>query len=95
MYVLSGKQTTPASGRMTVKRDDVAIGQVKVENVQYCTMCDSYGFEHQRAKQQEQNSPWNLQTSRTCDPKALETAKTPFKVREAIIIDLVSHPRFV
>ena len=57
MYALSGKQTTPALGQKTVKRDNVVMGEVNVETVQYCTMSDSYGFEHQRAKQQEQDSP--------------------------------------
>ena len=39
-----------------VKRDDVGIGEVNVENVHSCTTYDSYRFEHQRAKQQEQTA---------------------------------------
>ena len=71
MYALSGKQTAPAPGQKTVKRDDVAIPAVKVETVQYCTMSDSYGFEHQRAKQQEQDSPWTLKQQRDSASKPL------------------------
>lgn len=67
MYALSGKRTTPARGQKTVKRGDVAIGELNVENVQCCTMYDSYGFEHQRAKQQQRDSPWNLGASGMCD----------------------------
>ena len=93
MYLLSGKQSTPASGQKTVKRDDVASGKVKVENIPYCTMCDSYGFEHQRAKQQEQTSPRTLQESRICDSTSLDAANTSRKTYEAIRLDsLTSHP---
>lgn len=67
MYVLPGKQTTPALRQKTVKRGDIAVGEMKVDNVQACTTCDQYGFEHQRAKQQEQYSPWNLKASGKCD----------------------------
>ena len=42
MYALSGKQTAPATGQKTVKRDDVAIREVKLETIQYCTMSDSW-----------------------------------------------------
>lgn len=59
MYALSGKQTAPASAQKTVRRDNVVTEDVNLENVKSCTMCDAHGFEHQRAKQQEQNSPWN------------------------------------
>lgn len=40
MYALSGKQTAPALGYKTVRRDDVSIGVVNVDNVLSCPTCD-------------------------------------------------------
>lgn len=95
MYALSGKQTTPAPGRKIVKRDDDAIGKVNVENVQSCTQCESCGFEHQRAKQQEQNSPWNLEHLGPAIHNLFETADTFSKAYQKIRPEiLASNPRF-
>ena len=78
MYVLPGKQTTPAPGQKTVRRGGAAIWEVNVENVQSCTMCDSHGFEHQRAKQQKQSSPWTLKASGIRDTKSLRNGGNVF-----------------
>lgn len=94
MYALSGTQTTPAPWQKTVKRDDVVIGEVNVENVHSCTMYDSYRFEHQRAKQQEQNSPWNLKAYRTRDYNLLETADTFLWPKKPFGLRFSSHTLF-
>ena len=82
MYVLPGKQTTPALRQKIVKKGDVAVGETIVDHAQACTTCDRYGFKHQRAKQQEQNSPWNLIVSGICDFEFLKTADMFYKARE-------------
>ena len=92
MYALSGKQTAPAPGQKTVKRDDVAIWEVKVETVQYCTMSDSYGFEHQRAKQQEQDSPRNPKAAQRFGLKTSFTPRARFP-GPTKLLGLTSSPR--
>ena len=68
LYALPGKQTTTASKQKTVRREDgIAFGKVTVESFQSYIMRGSHGFEHQRAQQQERDSPWNPQAFGTCD----------------------------
>ena len=68
LYALPGKQTTTAPEQKTVRREDgIAFGEVNVESIQSCIMCGSHGFEHQRAQQQERDSPWNPQALGTHD----------------------------
>ena len=59
LYALPGKQTTTALRQKTVRREDgIAFGEVTVESIQSYIMRGSRGFEHQRAQQQERDSPW-------------------------------------
>ena len=68
LYALPGKQTTTALEQKTVRRDDgIAFGDVTVESIRSCIMRGSHGFEHQRAQQQERDSPRKPQAFRTCD----------------------------
>ena len=92
MYALSGKQTAPAPGQKTVKRDDVAIREVKVDTIQYCTMSDSYGFEHQRAEQQEQDSPRNPTAAQRFGLRTSFAPRACFP-RPTKLLGLTSSPR--
>lgn len=89
MYALSGKQTTPAPGQKTVERDDVAIGKVNVQNIQSCTMCDSYGasISEQSSKSKTAHG---TSVSGKCDLNLFETADTSSKAHEAIRLDMLA-----
>ena len=68
LYALPGKQTTTALEQKTVRREDgFAFGDVTVESIQSYIMRGSHGFEHQRAQQQERDSPWKSQAFGTCN----------------------------
>ena len=68
LYALPGKQTTTASEQKTVRREDgIVFWDVTVESIQSYIMRGSHGFEHQRAQQQERNSPWKPQAFGTFD----------------------------
>ena len=75
LYALPGKQTTTALEQKTVRREDgIAFGEVTVESIQSHIMRGSHGFEHQRAQQQERDSPWN--SKHPGRPAILDIAKS-------------------
>lgn len=93
LYALPGKQTTTAPEQKTVRREDgIAFGKVNVESIQSCIMCGSHGFEHQRAQQQERDSPWNPQALGTRDLGYCQIAHTFFKAYRVTRLQILVSP---